>query len=148
MAGGLLSRTSPRATGLVTLGTSAQSSEYDLYTSPPHTHLLRVRAHTGPSSNVPLGLVWHPQSFQNPQGKLRLAARGAEGAGARTPGARPGVQGRARRRKAARPPPRKRARSSGAGWRLCQPSRILPASLEWKITASNFAERSWCQHFN
>lgn len=36
----------------------------------------------------------------------------------------------------------------GAGWRLRQPSQILPASLEWKITASNFAEGSRCQHFN
>ena len=107
-----------------------------------------VRAHTALSSAVPLGLVCHPESFPNPPGKRRLVARGRGGAGARTPGACPGVQGRARRCKAARPPTRKSARSPSAVWRLCQPSRILPASLEWKITASNFAERSRCQHFN
>nr|CAI9700703.1 unnamed protein product [Rangifer tarandus platyrhynchus] len=46
----------------------------------------RVRAHTGPSSALPLGLVRHRESFQNPPVKLRLAARGSGGAGALIPG--------------------------------------------------------------
>lgn len=70
------------------------------------------------------------------------------GAKAATPSLAWPTERSARSRSALRPPPRKRAHSPGAVWRLCQPSRILPASLEWKITASNFAERSWCQHFN
>lgn len=75
--------TPPKSDRLVTRGTSVRSSACDIY-NPPSPRPL-VRAHTGPSSAMPLGLVRHRESFQNPPVKLRLAARGSGGAGALTP---------------------------------------------------------------
>ena len=89
--GGFPSMTPPKSDRLLTRGTSARSSVCDIY-KPPSPRPL-VRAHTGPSSAMPLGLVRHRESFQNPPVKLRLAARGCGGAGARTPGLALGSQG-------------------------------------------------------
>lgn len=83
--------TPPKSDRLLTRGTSARSSMCDIY-KPPSPRPL-VRAHTGPSSAMPPELVRHRESFQNPPVKLRLAARGRGGAGARTPGLALGFQG-------------------------------------------------------
>lgn len=94
--------TPPKSDRLVTRGTSVRSSACDIY-NPPSPRPL-VRAHTGPSSAMPLGLVRHRESFQNPPVKLRLAARGSGGAGALTPPASPGCP-RARSAWQGGPPP-------------------------------------------
>lgn len=143
--GGFPSMTPPKSDRLVTEGQVCGHRRV-IYTIPPPPP---------PSSRAHRSLLCYAAGASPPAGVLPESAgetaagrpRQRRGGGTH-PRPGPGVPGRARRGKAARPPPRKSARSPGAVWRLCQPSRILPASLEWKITASNFAERSWCQHFN
>lgn len=136
-----------RVTRLVTRGTIAWSLACDLH-SPPPPRFSRTWV-------SPLLCSWDSAVTRSPPRTRRESAADAPGGGrggsARPPlqpglSQRPWGELRAARRPAPRPP--KERPLSGAVWRLCQPSRILPASLEWKITASNFAERSWCQHFN
>lgn len=135
--------TAPKSDRLVTRGTSARSSVCDIYKTPPPRPL--VRAHTGPSSAMPLGLVRHPESFQNPPVKLRLAVRGRGGAGARTPGlarvsqGELGVAGRSAPPQKERPLPRRGVASLSAqpdsprfagvennGFKLCR-EELVPA---------------------
>lgn len=118
------------ATRLEVRGTSARPLACDLYTPPPPPPSSPVRTQTGPSPVLRLGLAGPPQPSQNPPGNC------GRGEGRERPPPAPAHASEA----AHSPPPPKDACSPGALWRRCQPSRILPASLEWKITASNFAE--------
>lgn len=135
---GLPQRASPKSSPAGASRDQGAAIRDDLYTPRPLPPVRRFARQRAPPPFGGRG-SWAPRSPPQPSPRTRRGElRPRRGGSTHRP--RPPPRPRRPTPPAPRRHPPKDACSPGALWRLCQPSRILPASLEWKITASNFAE--------